>query len=117
MYNFLISYETHLSNLSTLFPDIFSDDESIHTMTVQMFYNKIMEIIKRDETDKQKGEWLSEDLAFVRNSNILKYNRDDLRLYIRGNRTDGGAITRKQRKQRKKTKRFVKKRRNRTKVI
>lgn len=118
-------YEINLSNLSTLFPDIFSDDETIDTMTVQRFYNKIMTIIQRDEPDEKKGEWLSKSLEFVKDSYILNYRRDDLRKYIRGNRTDGGAIKRKQRKKTKrfvkkrqnKTKRFVKKKRNRTKVI
>ena len=122
--NFLRSYDINLSNLLPLFTDIFSD-KSIDTMTVKEFYNKIMEIIKRDESDEEKGEWLSDSLKFVKNSNILTYKRDDLRKYIRGNRTGGGIIKRKQKrktkkfvkKRQKKTKRFVKKRRNRTKII
>ena len=80
-----------------------------------------MEIFKRDESDEEKGEWLSKSLEFVRKSNILTYNRDELRKYIRGD-SAGGIMKRKQRKKtkrfvkkkQKKTKRFIKKRRNRT---
>ena len=93
-----------------------------------------MEIFKRDESDEEKGEWLSKSLEFVRKSNILTYNRDELRKYIRGDRARG-TMKQKQRKKtkpvkkrqkktkravkkrQKKTKRTVKKRRNRTKVI
>jgi len=118
--NFLKSYETNLSNLLPLFPDIFSD-ESIDTITVKQFYNKIMEIFKRDESDEEKGEWLSKSLEFVRKSNILTYNRDELRKYIRGDRARG-TMKQKQRKKtkpvkkrQKKTKRAVKKRQKKTK--
>ena len=110
---FLIAYETNLSNLLPLFPDIFLG-ESTDSMTIKRFYNKIMEIIIRDEPNEERCKWLSESLQFVRNSNILTYHRDDLRKYIRGNH--GGAIKRKQKTHRK-TKRVVKKVRNKTKVI
>ena len=66
-------YNKHLND----FPDIFSF-ESKESMTVPDFYNKIMEIIGKDEPDEEKAEWLENDLNFVLESKIINYNAEKL---------------------------------------
>ena len=101
-------YESNLRALVQLFPDIFLG-ETHETMTVKRFYNKIMELIHRDEPDPKKGDWLCESLGFIRHSNILNYDRHSLRKHIRG--FNGGGFKKQKQKQKqkqRKTKRLIK---------
>ena len=59
------------------FPDIFTFEPE-EGMTVPNFYNKIMEIIGRDEPDEKKAEWLENDVNFVLESQIINYNAEKL---------------------------------------
>jgi hypothetical protein len=89
-------YNKHLNDLTDIFS--FEPEES---MTVPNFYNKIMEIIGKNEPDENKAEWLENDLNFVLESQIINYNAEKLEKRIMVPTGDARGKMKKTRKSKK----------------
>jgi hypothetical protein len=74
-------YSNHFDKIFEIFSIEPREINTIMSMTVPVFYEKIMDNISTEKV----AEWLSKDLDFVLNSEIINYNGAELKKYIQRN--------------------------------